>query len=272
MLINYKYKYRASRSAFFVEKIFSWRSTRSRSSCVLLGIRERRKSALRRSSLKHSQRLHLTGVKKVSYNLSLNLRTWRWTVLSLFFIFFSSYAQASQSLTFRARLRMCHVYAYAFLVLHFIILLLLLLSSSPFKKKKKTATNETLCRFVRLAFQSSALERDSAALTIREIRSAHSGISSSPNMQRTLQNLNFFFTTFLDAKSLEREKLRITNHLNFNLIGVLFNKFYYKILNKLYILLLNIYSTYMREESYKYYINSDIKILNTDLIFVYICI
>lgn len=92
----------------------------------LLNSRERRnsKSALknRRSSQKYYrfQLLHLTGVKKGPYNLSLNsinLADCTVIIIICFFLFcFLRMHKYHNRFTFHARLRMCHVYA---CVLHF---------------------------------------------------------------------------------------------------------------------------------------------------------
>lgn len=80
-------------------------------------------------------------------------------------------------------------------------LYIFVVSSSSFvvilaiRERRSTRRRVSLCYASRL--QSSALERDSAALTIREIQSPHSGISSSPkDATHFLQKLNFIFFLF----------------------------------------------------------------------------
>lgn len=147
---------------WFFEKIFSWRSTRSRSSRL---IRERRKSksALRRRSLETFAASTSTGVKKVPYNLSLNLQTWRWTVLSLSSLlnFFLSprmhkYHNRSRFTLVVYECVMCARVPFSLYILLF-----------SFENGDQ---RNAVFRFVRFASQSSALERDSAALSIREIQ------------------------------------------------------------------------------------------------------
>jgi len=146
---NYKYKRSPARAKVFsFEKIFLWRSTRSRSARLEFAREENRNPRFVVDRHWNIRSFYITGVKKVPYNLSLNLRTWRWTVLflsfslSFFFLYMHKY---HNRLRFHARLRMCHVYACIFLALHFIILLLLFL---PFRRRRST---KRCVRFIRLA-------------------------------------------------------------------------------------------------------------------------